>query len=66
MKISFPCLSRAWLQSLARVLVKGIFPLERRVVFFQKKFDSKAFSEIQGRAEKTKCSENYIPMNVCP
>lgn len=64
MEISLTCLSRAWLQSLAHVLVEGMFSLERRE-FFQK-FDSKAFSEIQGRSEKTKCSENYIPMNVCP
>lgn len=38
----------------------------RRKGLFQEKFDSKAFGEIQGRAEKTKSPENDIPMDVCP
>lgn len=35
MKISLTCLSRAWLQSLAHVLVTGVFSLERREFFLE-------------------------------
>lgn len=42
-------------------LLKELF-LWRGMGVFQEKFGSKAFNEMQGRAEKTRCPENDIPV----